>query len=90
MADTASAGDFEDKLFAAGYHDAHADRYRTGYSLRASDLFEVRAGFPRLVEADCPDGLGDVHYSLEVGALAPFRVERSSLATQLSGSVDHG
>jgi hypothetical protein len=69
---------FEDALFAAGYHDAHAHRYQVGYTIRSSDVFEVSPGFPRLTEADCPDGLGDVHYSLELGALAAFKVARRS------------
>lgn len=86
---TPAAVRFEDTLFAAGYHDAHARRYTTGYSLRSSDLFEVRAGFPRLVEADCPDGLGDVHYSLELGALASFRIDRRSLVAHLTGPGDY-
>lgn len=87
---TAGAVAFEDLLFAAGYHEVHADRYKTGYSLRSSDVFEVQAGFPRLVEADCPPGLGDVHYSVELGALSPYRVERATVMTHLASEVAHG
>jgi hypothetical protein len=65
---------FEDALFAAGYHDAHAGHYVRGYSIRSSDVFEVRDGFPRLTESDCPPGLGDVLYSVELGALEEFRI----------------
>lgn len=67
---------FEEALFAAGYHAAHEGRYTTGYSVRSSQIFEIRDSFPRLMESDCPPGLGDVHYSIELGALAAFEVHR--------------
>lgn len=80
---------FEETLLAAGYHDVHASRYSTGYSLRASGIFEVSGEFPRIVEADCPAGLGDVHYSLELGGLQDFLTERDRLMTLLAEvSVD--
>lgn len=66
----------EEALFSAGYHEAHEGRYTIGYSVRSSQVFEVRDSFPRLVESDCPPGLGDVHYSIELGALAAFEVHR--------------
>ena len=80
---------FEEKLLAAGYHDVHADRYPTGYSLRSSIVFAVGGEFPRLTEEDCPAGLGDVQYSLELGALAPFEVERNSLLENLQPVTDN-
>jgi hypothetical protein len=69
---------FEDRLIAAGYHDAHADHYTRGYSIRSSDVFGVRDGFPRLTESDCAPGLGDVHYSIELGAIKDYRTEPKS------------
>lgn len=78
---------FEEALFAAGYLDIHASRYQTGYSLRASTIFEVRAGFPRLIEADCAAGLGDVQYSLELGALQEFLFPRDRLMNLLRTGV---
>jgi len=75
---------FDDLLLSSGYHDAHADLYSTGYSIRQSSVFEIGEGFPRLIESDCPPGLGDVHYSLEIGALDPYRVTVEELLDRLS------
>ena len=37
---------FEDRLFTAGYLDAQAGQYRTGYTVRAAGIFLVGEGFP--------------------------------------------
>ncbi|WP_237570094.1 PD-(D/E)XK motif protein [Mycolicibacterium lacusdiani] len=70
---------FEDRLFDAGYLDAQAGLYRDGYTVRAAGIFLIGDGFPRLVEADCPHGVGDVEYSISVSALGPFMVDASAL-----------
>ena len=75
---------FEDRLIAAGYHDAHSDLYTRGYSIRSSDVFEVRDGFPRLTEADCAPGLGDVLYSIELGAIEDYRTEPKSAFEEIT------
>ena len=85
---TPAAVVLEEVLFAAGYHEAHEGRYATGYSVRSSQIFQVTEGFPRLVEADCPPGLGDVHYSLELGALTAFEVHRPFVTSLLVASND--
>lgn len=74
---------FEEKLFAGGYHDMHADRYRTGYSIRESNLFKVTEGFPAITEGRLPVGIGDVHYSVAVSACAPWVVDRNALVDAL-------
>lgn len=79
LVDPAAADVFEDRLFSAGYLDAQAGQYRTGYTLREAGIFLVDEGFPRLVEADCPPGVGDVTYSVAVSALTPFAVDASVL-----------
>lgn len=67
---------FEDRLFAAGYSDAHSSRYaRTSYSERARNYFKVRDGFPRITEHMLIVGTGDVSYSVAVSACMPFRVD---------------
>ncbi len=70
---------FEDRLFDADYLDAQAALYRNGYTVRAAGIFLIADGFPRLVEADCPEGVGDVEYSISVSALGPFAVDASVL-----------
>jgi hypothetical protein len=80
---TAAIG-LEDTLLTAGYHDGHARRYRTGYTPRSSGVYRVGEGFPRLTERDCPVGLGDVRYSIELGAIEAFRFERRDLLQRLA------
>ena len=78
------AGDlFEDRLLEAGYRSADADHYHTRrFAIRNSYLFEVTDGFPRVIEADLPSGIGEVMYSLSLSACDPFavRVERLNKA----------
>jgi Putative PD-(D/E)XK family member, (DUF4420) len=87
LQDPASADIFEDRLFTAGYLDAQAVQYRTGYTVREAAIFLVGEGFPRLVEADCPAGVGDVAYSVAVSALTPFAVDASVLIPIIRGAA---
>lgn len=81
---------FEDGLFEAGYLDAHRALYRLGYTARAANLFRIAGGFPRLVEADCMPGVGDVSYSIAVSALSPFAVDLAVLRSLLLGTRSDG
>jgi hypothetical protein len=72
--------DFEDKLLAYGYSDVHSPRYAaSGFTLRQWNLFEVRDDFPRIVETDLRNGVGEVHYSVLVDTLRPYAVGVASL-----------
>lgn len=77
--DPLTADAFEDRLFTGGYVDVHAGQYRVGYTIREAGIFLVADGFPRLVEADCPPGVGDVTYGIAVSALTKFAVDASVL-----------
>ncbi len=75
---------FGDLLLEAGYSDHHEELYvDVGYALRALSVFKVREGFPRIIESDLADGIGDVKYKLAVDACRQFQVERNSLSTLL-------
>lgn len=78
--------EFEQKLLASGYHDIHADRYSTGYSLRQTNLFEVTDGFPAITEGPLPAGVGDVHYSVAVSTCMPWASDLTALAAALGPS----
>lgn len=43
------------------------------FTIRGTDLFEVREGFPRLTPTDLPLGISRVAYTLSAAALAPYR-----------------
>lgn len=89
LADTAVAETFEGQLLGAGYLAMHEPRYQSdGYVVRFDELFQVRAGFPRITERGLPGGIGEVHYSVVVSALDDFRVDWDSL-TDLIGRSEH-
>lgn len=78
---------FEDRLFECRYVDVHEPLYRhTGYTLREMSVFEVRDGFPRIIEADLADGVGGVHYKLAIAACGSFRVADDGAVTALAGA----
>jgi Putative PD-(D/E)XK family member, (DUF4420) len=79
---------FEDRLFESRYVDVHEPLYRhTGYTLREMSVFEVRDGFPRIIEADLVDGVGRVHYKLAIAACSSFRVADDGAVAALVGGV---
>lgn len=78
----AEAG-LEDRLELAGYLDMHATRYRTGYTPRRTSVYQVRAGFPRIVEQDLMDGVGDVRYSVAVTECRDFECPLQELLDRL-------
>jgi hypothetical protein len=74
--DAAASALFEDKLFAAGYLDLHALRYQEwGYVLRGMTGYHVREGFPCLVPAVLPAGIGEVRYVLDLTACQAFVID---------------
>jgi hypothetical protein len=74
-ADAVAAEELERLLFEAGYLDCHTQTYETrGYTIRETNLFEVRDGFPRIVEADLPNGVGDVRYTISVAECRHYAV----------------
>lgn len=79
---------FEDRLFESRYVDVHEPLYRhTGYTLREMGAFEVRDGFPRIIEADLVDGVGGVQYRLAIAACGAFKVADDRAATELAGGT---
>lgn len=76
---------FEDALLSAGYLDRHAPKYAaTGYAVRRAEDFRLGPGFPRIVEAGLPGGVGDVSYLLSLAACAAWAVSPDALTAILS------
>lgn len=70
---------FQIKLAKCGYNHALAEEYLIGFSLFDMKFFEVTAGFPRLLQGNLPDGVGDLKYSVVVAACSPFEITSSIL-----------
>jgi hypothetical protein len=66
VAGTPAEARLEERLHDAGYLDVHAQRYPSSYTQRRVAAYRVVDGFPRIVEADLADGVGDVRYSVAV------------------------
>jgi len=63
---------FEQFLQDAGYLDVHEDLYNDGYIIKIEEAFQIRDGFPRII--DLPPGTGDISYSLTISACSGFLV----------------
>lgn len=62
---TGSAQLFSDRLLAAGYFDAHVDRYPRRFSVTGMRIIEVGEGFPRLTHASVPMGIRSAKYEID-------------------------
>ena len=81
--------EFEVKLVRAGYIHSEREQYdSTGYSISGTDYYHVREGFPRLIGAAIPGGVGDVSYSVAVDMIASYAIDPDQAA--LIVSQDHG
>jgi putative PD-(D/E)XK family protein DUF4420 len=79
--------ELEDRLLESGFLDLHASRYAgTGYTVRDSRFFRVGPGFPRLTEADLPEGVGGLRYKLAIAACADFEVGPESVRNLIGGA----
>ena len=70
--------ELEEKLLGAGYLEEQAALYRRGYIVRSFHVYRVRDGFPRLLEEDLPEGIGDVTYSLSLALAKPFELSKTT------------
>ncbi|WP_404453969.1 PD-(D/E)XK motif protein [Virgibacillus necropolis] len=66
---------FEEKLFLVGYLDIHSDLYDTGFVFQELLSYQVFDGFPRLLSKELHNGVGDLRYSINLGACEPYKVE---------------
>ncbi|EMS70621.1 PD-(D/E)XK motif protein [Ruminiclostridium cellobioparum] len=84
--DTEAKLKFEEKLFFSGYVENQSHLYKTGYALRDVIAFSVKAGFPRILNADVPDGIGDISYSIQISVCEPFKVNLEHVLQQVTSN----
>jgi hypothetical protein len=78
--------ELENRLFEVGYLDLHASRYeQTGYTVREINYFKVEQDFPRIVEADLRNGVGDVRYTISVSECKRFSIDESNMLSLMEG-----
>jgi hypothetical protein len=81
--DPGSLRKFERSLYEAGYLETQARLYETSYTVRITELLRVVEGFPRIVAV--PAGLGDLKYSLIIGACSKYLVNTDEYISLLKG-----
>ncbi len=74
-------------LFEVGYLDIHIPYYeQIGYTLREVNYFKVEGDFPRIIEADLPNGVGDVRYTISVAECRRFSIPELDVISIIGGS----
>jgi len=59
-----------ERLIAAGYFDAHAERYSRRFALVDTRVVEVKGGFPRLTPGSVPLGVTKATYEIDLDKTA--------------------
>ncbi|MEW2345932.1 PD-(D/E)XK motif protein [Streptomyces griseoaurantiacus] len=78
---------FENRLIQTGYLPHQRDLYdEPRYTLRRADLWTVGKGFPRIVETDLPDGIGNCAYDISVIALEKHRTTTDEVTEVIRGT----
>jgi hypothetical protein len=84
--DAIAKDELENLLFEVGYLDIHATRYeKTGYIIREHNYFKVGADFPRIIESDLRNGIGDVRYTISVAECKRFSIAESEVIALIGG-----
>lgn len=70
---------FEIRLLKYGFNDKLSDHYKIGFSLTGVKFFEVKEGFPRILQNNLPEGIGDLKYTVSVAACSPYLIKTDLL-----------
>lgn len=70
QADAEATRLFSERLIAAGYFDAHKDRYVRRFALVETRVVEVKDGFPRLTPGSVPLGVTRATYEIDLDKAA--------------------
>ena len=76
----AALNTFNEKVFNYGYIDSEADYYKEeGFAPLHNGTYKVEEGFPRLMQDELPDGVGDVKYSIILNACHDFQINTDDI-----------
>lgn len=80
--DLIARDELENLLFGIGYLDLHASRYENiGYIIREHNYFNVGTDFPKIIESDLRNGVGDVRYTISVAECRHFSITESEVVS---------
>jgi hypothetical protein len=86
LAEAGLTSAFESKLIEDGYLERQRSLYDdVGYTIREYNLFRVSEGFPRIIESDLRQGVGDVRYTITVAECMHFCCDRAPLVRATRG-----
>jgi len=74
---------FSDRLIAAGYHDAHADRYSRRFTMASTRVLEVVEGFPRITHGTVPIGIKKAIYDIDLDRVSGENLGLSEILIRL-------
>jgi hypothetical protein len=78
--DAIAKDELENLLFEVGYLDSQSTRYENiGYIIREHNYFKVGEDFPRIIESDLRNGIGDVRYTISVSECKRFSIIESEV-----------
>jgi hypothetical protein len=78
--DAITRDELENLLFEIGYLDIHGTRYENiGYTIREHNYFKVEKDFPKIIESDLRNGVGDVRYTISVFECKRFSITESEV-----------
>jgi Putative PD-(D/E)XK family member, (DUF4420) len=72
-----------DRLLAAGYLEAHSERYARRFTLTELHVVEVNDSFPRLTPGRAPDGVLQANYEIDVNRAGGERLAPNEALTRL-------
>jgi len=73
---------FQIKITKYGYNALFEQNYTTGFSLSDVKFFEIMEGFPRILQKDISDGIGDLKYSVMMAACMSYEI-KSNILTKI-------
>ena len=80
----------EDRLLAAGYTPQVTSPYDThGFTERDRWNYEIREGFPRIIESVLPSGVSEVSYSLNLSGCSAFQVALDELTGNIGATLNN-
>jgi len=86
--DAIAKDELENLLFEVGYLDIHATRYENkGYTIREYNYFKVEESFPKIIESDLRNGVGDVRYTISVAECKRFSIHETEVITMIGGQL---